>query len=98
MKSLTPMMNPDGSVQNDVAYIEVKKRIGSQRRKKRFKSPFPASQIMNMNLKASKLMWVGSFLLANGVFIGHHIFPVVIVRYERYRFIEPRSNITASMF
>lgn len=70
------------------AYLESKARMGTQRTKLRYLVDLPAPTIAKMSLQSGLLKEM-LHLLLNDLKLPPQLMPVYIVRYHRYRFIEP---------
>lgn len=70
------------------AFIEVKSKIGTPRTKFRMAAPYPASWFAKVPLEDLRLLDIPYSLKAQGILLKQHLFPVFIVQYERYRFVE----------
>ena len=82
----------DGSAPQDRSYLEVKHRIGSQRRKIRVETDFSGGWLSRSALANPRLLSLPPLLRAQGVALPGPLFPVFQVRYKRLRFAEPSTG------
>ena len=81
----------------DTAFLEVKSRIGSRRVKRRVSLPFQQAWPTHGFLDVASLRRLPRLLRPAGVLVSEHYRPVLLVRYRRYRFIEPRAGLRTSL-
>jgi hypothetical protein len=78
--------------ENGVAFIEVKNKIGAGRQKMRVEAPYSSEWFSKAALDDPKFLDIPIFLKSQGALLEYNIYPVLLVRYERYRFIESFSG------
>ncbi len=82
-----------GSRCTDTAFLEVKTRQGSRRRKRRVTLPYRPDWPTRGSLDVPSLRYVTRRLRSLGLpTTGHHR-PVLLVRYRRRRFLDPRTGL-----
>jgi hypothetical protein len=92
-----------GGDQGARAFLEVKGRVGDRRQKVRVQTPLTAGLLNDLALDRPELTDVADRARALGIPIPARLLPVLLMRYDRYRFVEPISasrisidiNITA---
>ena len=81
----------------DTAFLETKSRLGSRREKRRVKLPFTAAWPTRGSLDVPSLRGVPRLLRSEGIAALEGYRPVLLVRYRRRRFVEPRTGIRVSL-
>jgi hypothetical protein len=82
----------DGAEPQDRSYLEVKRRVGSQRQKLRVETDVSGGWLSRSGLAAPRLLTLPLLLRARGIALPGPLFPVFQVRYRRLRFAEPRTG------
>lgn len=82
----------DGAGPQDRSYLEVKRRVGSQRQKLRVETEVSGRWLSGSGLAAPRLLSLPRLLRARGIALPGPLFPVFQVRYKRLRFAEPRTG------
>jgi hypothetical protein len=72
-----------------VAYLENKKRFGSQRLKPRTPFKFSPELLDTLPLEDSRLLNVEQTLAEMGFISPQPIFPTILIQYKRQRFVDP---------
>jgi hypothetical protein len=73
----------------EFSFIEIKKKIGTTRKKKRIKSSIPGKFLDNADLNSEVFFNIASILKADGEIFNDNLFPVFQISYKRWRFVEP---------
>ena len=81
----------------DAAFLEVKARFGARREKRRVAVPFQPAWSARGSLDVSSLRRVPRLLRPAGIVMRDDYRPVLLVRYLRHRFVEPRTGLRASL-
>lgn len=81
----------------DRAFLEVKSRLGARREKGRIELPFRAAWAGPGALDADALRRLPRLARAAGILAPDRYRPVLLVRYRRHRFVEPRTGLRASL-
>ena len=76
----------------EFTFIEIKKKIGTSREKKRIKSGIPGKFLDNADLNSEVFFNIASILRAEGELFYENLFPVFQISYKRWRFVEPITN------
>ncbi|MGH9373453.1 MAG: VTC domain-containing protein [Vicinamibacterales bacterium] len=79
------------------SFLELKSRVGSLRTKARVETPLQAAWLDRTSLEASELLDVLGLLRPLGGPLPTPLLPAVLVRYSRYRFVEPVSGTRVSL-
>jgi hypothetical protein len=79
------------------SFLEIKSRMGDRREKRRIETPLPAGELDEIPFDSVKLQDVLELARPLGVPIPARLLPVLLIRYERYRFIEPMSSSRVSI-
>lgn len=87
----------DGSSNDGRAFAEAKYRIGSRRRKIRVPTRVEGSWLSRQSLTCSRLTGIPNALRQHGVMMRQPLLPVITIRYQRHRFIEPFSGVRVSI-
>lgn len=82
----------DGAEPQDRSYLEVKRRVGSQRQKLRVETDVSGGWLSRSGLAAPRLLTLPLLLRTRGIALPGPLFPVFQVSYRRLRFAEPRSG------
>ena len=96
----SPLHGEDESAR---AFLEVKGRIGDRREKARVQTPLTAGMLNDVAFDRPELIEVLDLARSLGMPIPPRLLPVLLMRYDRHRFVEPISasrisidtNITA---
>ena len=86
----------DGRFSTPGSFFEVKQRIGGTRDKRRIEAPFDARWLDAASSGAPALAHVSALLQAHGVRV-QPLVPVFVIRYERYRFLDPSSGLRVNL-
>ena len=86
----------DGRVLEPV-FVEAKLRVGALRTKVRERVPVPATEIAQWDLQDPRLSRLPRMLQAGGILGIEPWQPVMLIRYRRDRFVEPRSRARVSL-
>lgn len=81
-----------GRPQGPTAFLEVKAKIGSQRRKLRRPAPLDAATLSGIPLTDRRLLAVLAALGPERAVLPAPLLPVLVVRYARDRFVDPASS------
>jgi VTC domain-containing protein len=79
------------------AFLEIKMRIGDRRRKVRVQTPLTAATLTDLSLDRPELEEVMALARPLGIPLPARLLPVVLLRYDRYRFVEPMSSSRISI-
>ncbi len=82
---------------SEMAFLEIKSRFGSRRDKDRLRLPFREAWPAHGSLDGTSLQVVPHALRRAGMGISNDYRPVLLVRYERRRFIEPTSGMRVAL-
>jgi hypothetical protein len=74
------------------AMLEVKRRIGSRRRKARLPAGLTGEEISRLGFHSPRLLALPDRLRAAGIEVAGPLLPLLEVRYRRRRFVEPLSG------
>jgi len=77
----------DGSATS--AFLEVKKRIGSRRRKARLGTSLSGEALRALPLDSSDLLSLPDRLRRAGISLPNPLLPLITIRYRRQRFLDP---------
>jgi len=86
--------NVDGPIG---CYLEVKKKIGATRQKQRISVQVPASVLTNGDIGARELAAMPQLLPTFGQFVEGALVPMLVVQYERQRFVDPSTGIRVAV-
>lgn len=78
-------------------FLEMKSRIGSMRSKRRYYIDNPECHIGEFALEHPYLRKVPSLFKQQGIFPEDRLLPVIMICYERYRFVDPSSGARISL-
>ena len=82
---------------SDSAFLEIKSRVGTRREKFRLPLPHQEAWPTRGSLDVPSLQTVPRHLRAAGIAVADHFRPVLLVRYQRHRFIERVTGLRASL-
>lgn len=88
--------DPGGHRPPGRAFLEMKQRVGGRRDKVRVATEFEGAWLANVSLDDPRLVPLPLRLRHAGVLLPR-LLPVLTVRYERYRFVEPASGVRISL-
>lgn len=74
------------------AFLEVKRRIGSRRRKARFETGLSGADLRDEPLHSRAFLGLPEQLLQRGLDLPGPLRPLMTIRYHRRRFVEPFSG------
>jgi len=81
---------PDaGQVASGPSFLELKRRIGTRRSKVRIETPYPAEVLSRSPLTGAELAGIPHLLRSHGMPVVEDFVPLLVVRYHRWRFVEP---------
>jgi hypothetical protein len=86
-----------GGAENDISFTEVKHRVGSKRVKFRIPSRWRGAELACMDLADRQLLEVPRLLARTGFLSARAIFPAFEVRYERRRYVDPRTDVRIAL-
>ena len=89
-----PLEGPEGAA---AAFLEVKSRFGSLRNKARVTVPLAPAWLERAELDDPALVRVVAEATRLGVELPGPLLPALLVRYRRYRFVEPVSGTRVSL-
>ena len=78
-------------------FIEIKSRTGSLRSKRRIRIDNPQRHIGEFSMEHPYLRKVSQLLKEQGFFSKGHLMPVIMIRYNRRRFVDPSSGTRISL-
>jgi VTC domain-containing protein len=79
------------------AFLEIKLRIGDRRRKLRVRTSLTAAVLRDLPFDRPEFDEVLELARPLGIALPARLLPVLLVRYDRYRFIEPMSASRVSI-
>jgi hypothetical protein len=79
------------------SFLELKKRLGGFRDKTRVETPLQAEWLDNVSLDDPALIRVLDLAAPLGIPLPMPLMPVLMLRYSRYRFLEPVSGTRVSL-
>jgi hypothetical protein len=79
------------------AFLEIKSRVGALRRKVRVETPLEASSLGRLALDDPALTQVLDVARPLGVAVPMRLMPALLLRYERFRYVEPLSGARISV-
>jgi VTC domain-containing protein len=74
------------------AFLEIKSRVGALRRKLRIETSLTADEVRELPLEHPALVQVLEAARPLGVALPARLMPALLLRYERFRFLEPVSG------
>ena len=80
-----------------VAFLEGKYRVGRCREKVHLQTSFPGAWVSSLPLHDPRLRAIPHRLRTEGYPVDPGVVPLIMVRYERFRFIEPVSGARVSL-
>jgi VTC domain len=86
-----------GDAGRGCAFLEVKTRLGALRRKARVETPLTAEWLAHAELHDPALERVVERARSLGVELPTRLVPAMLIRYERYRYLEPVSGARVSL-
>lgn len=87
----------DGDARGGRGFLEVKTRVGALRRKARVETPLAGEWLAEAPLHDPALARVVELARSIGAELPGRLLPAMLVRYERFRFIEPASGARVSL-
>ncbi len=81
-----------GGASSGPAHLEVKRKLGSRREKLRLPAGVSGAWLAGADPRDPKLMELPRSLVAEGIFLPGPLIPAFSIRYERHRFVDPRSG------
>ena len=78
-------------------FLEIKSRVGALRHKVRVETPLSVAMIRDLPLDHPALLDVLELTRQLGVPVPPRLMPALLLRYERYRFVEPVSGSRISV-
>lgn len=79
------------------AFLEVKSRVGALRHKVRVQTPLSAATVADLSLDDPALLHVLDLARPLGMALPPRLLPALLLRYERFRFVEPVSRSRISV-
>jgi len=79
------------------AFLEIKSRVGDRRQKVRVRTPLTAGTLHDLPFDRAEFRDVLEFARPLGIPLPARLLPVVLIRYDRYRFVEPMSSSRISI-
>jgi hypothetical protein len=89
--------NPEDPSRDGFAFLEGKYRIGNCRDKAHLEMPFKGSWVAGLSLDDPQLRTIPQRLRQAGYPADPAIVPWLLIRYERFRFIDPASGVRVSL-
>jgi hypothetical protein len=87
----------DGDAGDGRAFLEVKTRVGALRRKARLETRLPGAWLGEAPLHDPEIARVVERARAIGVELPARLLPAMLIRYERYRYVDPASGARVSL-
>jgi len=87
---------PD-SVPFPATFLEMKRKVGSARMKKRIRMPFSTDWILSQPLENPAYLTINKDLRENRILIGKMLHPVFQLNYRRTRYIDPLTGARLSV-
>ncbi len=88
--------DPTDPTRDSFAFLEGKYRVGNCRDKAHLEMPFTGSWVASLPLDDPRLRLIPQRLRTAGYPVDPAVVPWMLVRYERFRFIEPASGVRVS--
>lgn len=79
------------------AFLEIKLRIGDRRQKVRVRTPLTAAILKDLSFDRPEFDEVLELARPFGIPLPGRLLPVLLIRYDRYRFVEPMSSSRISI-
>ena len=79
------------------AFAEIKHRVGGRRRKSRVPTGRPGRELGALPLEDLRWRRLAADQAARGLELPHNLFPMLHLRYERERFVDPVSGVRISL-
>ena len=79
------------------SFLEIKRRLGLRRQKTRLPTDLPASRLVDMSLSHPDLRNAIRVLPADSGLVPGRLWPCLVVRYRRHRFVEPLTGSRISL-
>jgi VTC domain-containing protein len=79
------------------AFLEIKSRVGDRRQKVRVRTPLTAGTLHDLPFDRAEFRDVLELARPLGIPLPARLLPVVLIRYDRYRFVEPMSSSRISI-
>ncbi len=76
----------------EVSFLEVKRKTGTARKKRKKKCEIPGWFLDRAELTADAFFEISLLLRAEGELFGESLFPTIQITYKRWRFVEPVSG------
>ena len=83
--------NPENGNCDRAVFLEIKRRVGSQREKRRLLFPLPAHELIQRGCDSEVERLVHALLPILGFTLPRGLFGAFQVRYHRYRFLDPTT-------
>ena len=80
-------------VPGEVSFLEIKKKIGSTREKRRMQTAISGRYLEAADLSADLFLDIAGSLTSLGEWTGEVLLPLFQVTYKRWRFIEPLTGV-----
>jgi len=78
---------------DDISFLEIKRKIGTTRKKRRIECHVSGKYLAGADLTADAYLGIASILRAEGELFGENLFPLFQIDYKRWRFVEPLSGM-----
>ncbi len=78
-------------------FLEIKKKVGSARTKKRMKMDFASDWVLSQALDRSAYLIINDLLRKNSLHLTNTVFPVFQLNYHRTRYIDPLTGARLSV-
>jgi hypothetical protein len=79
------------------AFLEIKMRVGDRRQKARLRTALTARTLREMSFDSPEFEDVLELARPLGIPLPARLLPVLLIRYDRYRFVEPVSSSRISV-
>lgn len=83
--------------QGDALFLEVKRKVGSARQKKRFLMPNKSDWASSQSLCDPGYFCINSLLASKGIHLNQPVFPILQINYRRSRYNDPLSAARLSL-
>jgi hypothetical protein len=89
--------DPASGAYSDASFAESKHRIGCRRIKSRVTTDLAPEKLDRMPLEDASLTAVPGMLRRDGIATGAHLFPSILIRYTRHRYVDPLTGARISI-
>jgi SPX domain protein involved in polyphosphate accumulation len=80
-----------------ITFLEVKKKVGSARIKKRVKMTFSSDWVLSQSLENPVYLTINSYLRENHVLLKRTLYPAFQLNYRRTRYVDPLTGARLSV-